>query len=213
MAWNLGSYNTISFVPKKKQKKTFDYTRWYCCSCSPGSFNQCPRYYYYYSIQLVYLFFLCPQFFLSFTLSSYYILLYQFFQFSFWERKQKTEENLPKKRIIIMIIIWNPFDDCLFFPPWNLSAPHLRSAIRERSSWLSHIKDTHTHTLAYKHNTEREREGREICKPPVPPSTAGARYWILRATLHTFHLLGADEFNFRCVSNPNLNNSFTPFTT
>ena len=71
----------------------------------------------------------------------------------------------------------------------------------------------HTHTLAYKHNTEREREGREICKPPVPPSTAGARYWILRATLHTFHLLGADEFNFRCVSNPNLNNSFTPFTT
>ena len=140
--------------------------------------------------------------------------LVSIFSILFLRTKTKNGRKLTKKKIIIiMIIIWNPFDDCLFFPPWNLSAPHLRSAIRERSSWLSHIKDTHTHTLAYKHNTEREREGREICKPPVPPSTAGARYWILRATLHTFHLLGADEFNFRCVSNPNLNNSFTPFTT
>ena len=212
MAWNLGSYNTISFVPKKKQKKTFDYTRWYCCSCSPGSFNQCPRYYYYYSIQLVYLFFLCPQFFLSFTLSSYYILLYQFFQFSFWERKQKTEENLPKKN--------NNNNDNNMKSIWWLSIFPSLKLVRAPPPFchpwtilLIISYKRHTHTLAYKHNTEREREGREICKPPVPPSTAGARYWILRATLHTFHLLGADEFNFRCVSNPNLNNSFTPFTT
>ena len=151
-----------------------------------------------------------------FSLSLSQVIIFScinFFNSLFENENKKRKKTYQKKIIIIMIIIWNPFDDCLFFPPWNLSAPHLRSAIRERSSWLSHIKDTHTHTLAYKHNTEREREGREICKPPVPPSTAGARYWILRATLHTFHLLGADEFNFRCVSNPNLNNSFTPFTT
>ncbi len=128
---------------KPKKQHIWLYTRWYCCSCSPGSFNQCPRY-------ITFSVCFSSSHFFTFSLKLLlFILLYQFFKISFWERKK----NLKKPNIKI---IRNPFMIVYSPPP----SPYIRSTklsvLPAMNDPLHYLREnTHSHTHTHTHTTNR----------------------------------------------------------